>query len=263
MTRASRSTTSCNAGNVRFMRPHGPVRLSMISIPTIWNTMARPGRKKPTSGCEVSQCGCYLYIYIYILVLFLYSYTVHMKYAHCRYDIYIYIYMYIYIYIYIYMYTYHIVRWSTLVCCDIQIDVFFLNWTAFTVEETGWTFGVENVLFVGPVSRPTTPSWLRRNPQRQSCVQDVWWETSSCSVTAMCQYNLVPHFIVPSRWTLARVLSSALEEMWIVFFTSRWLGQISGFSWEQWLEHGTYVDRMCKVLKVLKVVVLAYVSCKS
>lgn len=173
-----------------------------------------------------------LHIYIYThLYCFWYSYTVHMKYAHCRYDIYIYMYIHAYC---------ALMRWSTLVCCDMQIDAYFLNWPAFTVEETAWTFGVEHVLFVGPVSRPTTPSWLQRSPQRQSCVQDVWWETSSCSVTAMCQYNLVPHFIVPSRWTLARVLSSALEEMWIVFFTSRWLGQISGFSWEQWLEHGTY-----------------------
>ena len=99
MTRASRSITCCNAGNVRFMRPHGPVRLSMISIPTIWNTMARPGLRKHHRESEVSQCGCYPHIYIYI-----YTCTVFGIVTRCTWNMHTVGMIYIYIHVYILSY---------------------------------------------------------------------------------------------------------------------------------------------------------------
>ena len=66
--------------------------------------------------------------------------------------------------------------------------------------------------------RPITPSWSPRNPPPPSYVLPGSWETSSSLVTAMCQCNLAPHFIEPSRWTTARAPSTAWEEMWNCLF---------------------------------------------
>ena len=68
--------------------------------------------------------------------------------------------------------------------------------------------------------RPITPSWSPRNPPPPSYVLPGSWETSSSLVTAMCQCNLAPYFIEPSRWTTARAPSTAWEEMWIASSTS-------------------------------------------